>query len=158
MKLAAHVARSKVRVWILEGRFNEHEMSGIYAASDAYVSASIGEGWNLPAHEASACLKPVIVPRNSVHPEIFGEDAFVFDVDGVGRLPEVEPVSPWYVGMEFSILQTKATKNLAAAMLTVNGDGHKVRSKVHLLNDRLSSLTWDATASNVTRRLIEVQP
>jgi|KBSSwiStaDraftv2_1062776.scaffolds.fasta_scaffold03148_28 glycosyltransferase involved in cell wall biosynthesis len=158
MKLAAHVARSKVRVWILEGRFNEHEMSGIYAASDAYVSASIGEGWNLPAHEASACLKPVIVPRNSVHPEIFGEDAFVFDVDGVGRMPEVEPVSPWYVGMEFSLLRTKATRNLADAMLAVRDDSHKVRSKVQLLNDRLSSLTWDATASNVTRRLIEVQP
>jgi glycosyltransferase involved in cell wall biosynthesis len=157
-KLSAHVARSKVRVWVLEGRFNEHEMSGIYAASDAYVCASIGEGWNLPAHEASACLKPVIVPRNSVHPEIFGEDAFVFDVDGIGRLPEVESVSPWYVGMEFSLLRTKATKNLADAMLAVRDGGYKIRSKVYLLNDRLSPLTWDATAANVTRRLIEVQP
>jgi glycosyltransferase involved in cell wall biosynthesis len=157
-KLAAHVATSKVRVWLLEGRFNEYEMSQIYAASDAYVSASIGEGWNLPAHEASACLRPVIVPRNSVHPEIFGEDAFLYDVDGVGRIPEVEPVSPWYVGMEFSLLKTQARKNLAEAMQTIRDGGPRIRSRVQYLDDRLSSFTWDAAAQNVTRRLIQVQP
>jgi glycosyltransferase involved in cell wall biosynthesis len=157
-KLAAHVAGSRMRVWVLEGRFNEHEMAGIYAASDAYVSASIAEGWNLTAHEAATCFRPVIVPRNSVHPEVFGENAFLFETDGVGRVPEVESVSPWYVGMEFSLLRAKARKSLAEAMQTVFGGGSRVRQKVQALDNWLSKFTWDATAACVVRRLIEVQP
>lgn len=156
--LQQHVAKLRVRVWTLEGRYSEYEMAQIYAASDAYVSASIGEGWNLPAHEASACGKPVIVPRNSVHPEIFGDEAFMFDPDGVGRLPEVESVSPWYVGMQFSLFKEGARKRLAEMMKVVHKGGPEVRRRVDLLDDRLSPFTWDATAANVTRRLTEVQP
>lgn len=156
--LASHVARSRVRVWVLEGRFNEHEMAGIYAATDAYVSASIGEGWNLPAHEAAACGRPVVLPRNSVHPEIFGENAFLFETDGVGRIPSVEVVSPWYVGMKFSIVKDSARKSLAAAMQAVRDGGPRVRQRVRLLDARLAPLTWDATAANVTERLLRVQP
>ena len=156
--LQAHVAKLRVRIWVLEGRYSEYEMAQIYAASDAYVSASIGEGWNLPAHEASACGKPVIVPRNSVHPEVFGDEAFVFDPDGIGRLPEVESVSPWYVGMQFSLFKDGARKRLAEMMKVVYKDDPEVRRRVDLLDDRLSPFTWDATAANVTRRLIEVQP
>lgn len=148
----------KIRVWTLEGTFTDHEMSEIYSAADVVASASLGEGWFLPGHEGAACGKPIVVPRNSVHPEVFGDDAWMFDHEGMERIPEAESVSPWYVEAEWPIYRKKARQQLGELLQEVHDGGREVRERTKRLRERMVRLTWDATAAAVARRLIEVQP
>jgi glycosyltransferase involved in cell wall biosynthesis len=46
----------------------------IYNASDVVMLSCVGEGWGLSATEAMACKTPVIMPNNTVIPEIVTED------------------------------------------------------------------------------------
>jgi glycosyltransferase involved in cell wall biosynthesis len=152
------LANLKTRVWILEGKFTDTQMAEIYSSSDAIVSASLGEGWGLPSHEGAACGKPIIVPRNSANPDVLGEDAWMFEKDGISKCPEAESVSPWYVDMDWPRYGARARRALAELIRTVHSGGREVRERTERLQVRMSRMTWDITAELITNRLIEVQP
>lgn len=157
-KVYQQFSKYKVPIWALEGSLSEHTLARIYNASNAYVSASIGEGFNLPVIESAACGIPVICPDNTSHPEVAGKGAFFFPDEGPGSCPEVEVVSKWYEGMKFSVFGKKSRKHLAEVLRTVYKGGSSVRSRAILLQDRVRSLwTWDRAAKLVTQRLLEVQ-
>lgn len=157
-KVYQQFAKYKSRIWALEGRFDEHALSKVYSAADCYVSASRGEGWNLPVCEAAACGLPVICPDNTSHPEVVGKDAFVFATEKPARCPEVEQVSGWYGGMPFSVLGKKSVKALAEMMELVHSGDQVVRLKAAALHVRmLTDFSWDKTAEMIAYRLLEVQ-
>jgi glycosyltransferase involved in cell wall biosynthesis len=56
----------------------------LYNASDCVISTALGEGWGLSQTEAMATKVPVIMPNNTVHPEIcnFGERGLLVDAGG----------------------------------------------------------------------------
>jgi len=146
------------RIWLLEGSYGEHPMAKLYNACNAYVSASRGEGWNLPGCEAAACGLPVIVPDSTAHPEVFGEHAFFFHTNGVGRCQGVEGVSPWYVGMPFSVFDDRSIRELSHVMRLVRKGGDEITSKRVNLRARMANeWTWDNAAANVARRLMDLQ-
>lgn len=152
-------ATRKSRIYALQGSYDEHRMAELYNAVDAYVSASRGEGWNLPACEAAACGKPVILPRNTAHPEVFGDDAFWFEPEGVGGCPGVEWVSPWYKGMPFSVFGEASRTALADRLRTVRKGGDAVLHRAVTARCRmLSTWTWNQAAAKIGRRLLEIQP
>ena len=49
-------------------------LNNIYNCADLIVSTSVGEGWGLATTEAFAAGTPVVVPDNTVFPEIVGEN------------------------------------------------------------------------------------
>lgn len=151
-------SKLQTRIWMLEGRFTDHEMANIYAASDLVASASLGEGWGLPAHEAAACRKPIVVPRNSAHPDVFGPDALSFDHDRMAVCRETESVSPWYQDALWPVYGSRARRALAELLRAVYAGDRTVRERTDRLYERMRRLTWDATAERVATRLIEVQP
>ncbi len=155
-KVYKQFANYKVPIWTLEGSFDEHELAGIYCGADAYVSASRGEGFNLPAAEAAACGLPVIVPDNTCHSEIFGPEALLFEPDGVKKYPEGDWISEWYKGQLFSRFGKRAIGRLAILMSDVRGSRYKnadeLRGKI------ITQFTWDQAARGAARRLLEVQP
>lgn len=157
-RIREKLANLKTRVWILEGKFTDQQMAEIYSSSDVIVSASLGEGWGLPAHEGAACGKPVIVPNNSAHPDVLGPNAWMFDSDGTAKCPEAEAVSPWYVDADWPRYGAKARRQLAEIVRTVHGGGREVSARTKRLSERMRRMTWDVTAEIVTNRLIEVQP
>lgn len=55
------------------------DMPGIYAAAEAFVFPSLGEGFGLPVIEAMACGTPVMVSRATCLPEVAGDAAVFFD-------------------------------------------------------------------------------
>jgi len=55
---------------IFTGFVNDKDLPYYYAACDLYVTASLWEGFNLPAAEAQACGKKVIAFNIGSHPEI----------------------------------------------------------------------------------------
>ena len=157
-KVYKQFAKYKVPIWTLEGSFDEHGISRIYAAVDAYVSASRGEGFNLPAAEAAACGIPVIVPNNTCHTEIFTE-TFMFKPDGVRKYPEGDWISDWYKGQLFSSYEKPSIRKLSELLRTVYRGGREVTRRREALRLNISKkYTWDAAASRVARRLMEVQP
>lgn len=57
----------------------DDDMPCIYAASEAFVLPSLGEGFGMPVIEAMACGAPVIVSRATCLPEVAGDAAVLFD-------------------------------------------------------------------------------
>lgn len=154
-KVYKQFANYKVPIWTLEGSFDEHELAKIYCGANAYVSASRGEGFNLPAAEAAACGLPVIVPDNTCHGEIFGPEAMLFKPDGVKKYPEGDWISDWYKGQLFSRFGTPSIRRLATLMsdaVGARGVSEKLREKI------TTKYTWDAAAARAAHRLLEVQP
>jgi glycosyltransferase involved in cell wall biosynthesis len=157
-KVYRQFARYKVPIWTLEGSFQEHELARIYASVGAYVSASRGEGFNLPALEAGACGVPVVIPDNTAHTEIFRE-CLRFRPDGVKVYPEGDWISDWYRGMLFSRFGKRSIRVLADMLETVRSGDRHAMSQAHNFSVRArTELTWDAAAARAVDRLLEVQP
>lgn len=153
-KVYQQFAKYNFPIWSLEGTFDEHEMASIYSACDVYVSASRGEGWNLPACEAAACGLPVVCPDNTCHREVFGNDAYLFEHEGIFLVTACSVMSPWYNGMPFSVLGKKSTESLASILKHVYEAGEGVRERAARLSYRIKSLwTWDRSASMVMEEL-----
>ena len=55
---------------IFTGFVPDENLPYYYAACDVYVTASLWEGFNLPAVEAQACGKPVVAFKIGAHEEI----------------------------------------------------------------------------------------
>lgn len=53
---------------------SDDELPALYSAADAFVTASLYEGFCLPIAEARACGCPVIALKRGVMPEVIGKD------------------------------------------------------------------------------------
>lgn len=156
-KVYRQFARYRANIWTLEGSFDESELAGIYSASDVYVSASRGEGFNMPALEATACGIPVVLPMNSAHPEVFPH-AFFFNGEGTKTYPEGDWISDWYRGMLFTKFGRKSRASLAEILYDLSKGKNLDNRTMRARNTVIENFTWDIAAMNVSRRLLEVQP
>lgn len=145
------------RVYLLLGRYTEREMASIYRASSAYVCASRGEGYNLPACEAGACGLPLILPRNSCHTELFEGLAPLFDMEGSAPYPEADTVSPFYKEMPFPIMGRRSVDQLAEMMREAR-KGRGGPADTELSRIIRTERTWAAASSHVAERLLGLQP
>lgn len=146
------------RIYCLTGDYSEREMAKLYRACDAYVTASRGEGWNLPMCEAAACGLPVIAPRNTAHAEILADDtAFLFDTEGAAPWPGAEKVSPWYKDVLFSALGDRSRAQLVELLRMVRYDREAAENRGSRFCDLVRSKhTWDRSAARVVERLLEI--
>ena len=66
---------------IFTGFVEDEDLPYYYAASNFYTTASLWEGFDLPAAEAQACSKPVVAFNIGSHPEIVKKGALVKEKD-----------------------------------------------------------------------------
>lgn len=152
------MGRYRSNIWALTGSHDEHGMARIYNAANCYVSASRGEGWNLPAVEAAACGIPVILSDSSTHSEISDKHAWIFKNEGTEKLGGIEKISPWYKGMMFTKLGKKSVVHLAETLRAVSEGGRTVRALSEKFRLKVENeWSWDATAHKISRRLMELQ-
>lgn len=146
------------RIYVLSGDFLEQDLARFYNASQAFVAASMGEGWNLPMCEAGACGKPVIVPRNTSHLDLVDDSCgFPYDMDGTATVPGSERICGWYDQMPFSRLGKNAKEGLVAAMRTVKGSYQAALDRGARFMDRLRrDYTWDRSADRVLDRMAKL--
>jgi glycosyltransferase involved in cell wall biosynthesis len=159
-KLYQKFAKYKSRIWTLEGKYSEYELARIYSSCNAYATANLGEGFNLPMVEAAACGLPVIAPNHTSHPDVAGDkNAWLFETDGSAVHAEGSTVSPWYQGVEFPVLADGSMKALKECLDVVESGAGEVRRRMISFRARIESeFTWDRAAARVVSRLIEVQP
>ena len=66
---------------IFTGFVEDEDLPYYYAACNVYTTASLWEGFNLPAAEAQACGKPVVAYNIGSHPEIVKKGILVKEKD-----------------------------------------------------------------------------
>lgn len=83
-KYYAELKSNANRNVIFKESISDRELPSYYAACDLYVTASLWEGFNLPAAEAQACGKRVVAFDVCSHPEIIKNGILVKknDLDG----------------------------------------------------------------------------
>jgi glycosyltransferase involved in cell wall biosynthesis len=144
------------RVYALRGVLPEEDLARLFSSCQAYVSASLGEGWNLPLCEAAACGIPVIAGRHSAHAELLsGETAFLFDHEGYASVPGSETVCPWYEGQPFARFGERSVRDLADLLRTAKSDRATAMGKAAKLGTLIRTrYSWDASAK-VVRELLD---
>lgn len=70
------------------GRIPDEQMPLLYNASAVFTLPSLYEGFGLPALEAMACGKPVVISDRGALPELAGADARIINPLDVGALAE----------------------------------------------------------------------
>ncbi len=86
--------------FIFNRNFPYYQMPLLYRSCDCYVSASRGEGWDMPLMEAMACGKPVIAPLWGGVTEYLNEQVG-YPVKVKGTVPAVAKC-PYYKGFNWA--------------------------------------------------------
>jgi glycosyltransferase involved in cell wall biosynthesis len=84
---------------ITDSATDEH-LATLYTASDAYISASSGEGFGLPEMEAAACGLPAIAPANSAQKELTEGHGWLVDTidpEAYVNYPSYVPTCNFYL-------------------------------------------------------------
>lgn len=103
-RIAAHLASLGVsredapRIELVEEFVAEQDLPSLYAAADAYVLPTRGEGFGLPFLEAMAAGLPTIGTNWSGHLDFLDDDVgYLIDVDGLEAVhPEQTEENPYY--------------------------------------------------------------
>lgn len=74
--VATHPSRKNI---IFTGFVPDSSLKWLYTHCNAYVFASLSEGWGLPPLEAMGYGAPVVSSKASVMPEVLGDAAYYFD-------------------------------------------------------------------------------
>lgn len=145
----------KSRIWALNTTYTEKQLATIYKACKVYVTASRGEGWNMPAQEAAAVGLPVIVPRTTVHPELVPDGmGYFFDSDSKRVFSEGRFLSPFFSGIEFHDYQAKSQKQLSELMKHVKKNYREAQEKAQKLRAHIiTKYTWGMAARKVADRI-----
>lgn len=154
-----NLPKMKSRIYELSGRLTEYGMAKMYNACHCYVTASRGEGWNLPVTEAASCGLPVIAPRSTAHLDYLNDgNSFLFSPDGESKIPGAGSICPWYDGMPFCHFGKKSVEELSHLMRLVYSKYKDAKKKSYRLRRLLETkFTWDHSASVAASRLMEVQ-
>lgn len=146
------------RIWLLDTPFSEMSLAAIYRASNAYVCASRGEGWNLPMMEAGACGLPVIVSRTSAHADLVPEGCgFLFSPDHTRVFPTANQISPWFDGIPFPDFGESSHRELVRLLRMVKQGYPSAKEIGHrYMNLVRGKYTWDLAAKNVIQRIKEL--
>lgn len=111
-RLKSKLGRSSCpHIIVLDSRMTEDEMIGLYAACDAFVLPTRGEGWGRPFMEAMAMQLPVIGTNWSGQLEFMNaENSYLIEVERLSPVPDTMP--PHFHGHMWAEPSTEHLKQL----------------------------------------------
>jgi glycosyltransferase involved in cell wall biosynthesis len=145
--------RSIANIVVLGRALGDDEVPRLYAAADAYVAASSGEGWGYPYMEAMATGLPTIATRWSGNLAFMNDaNSLLCDVDGL--IPAIDPYVGDLGGQRWA---QPSTRHLTALLRTIVDDPARTASvAARGLEDMRTVWTWERAAAVVQDRLVEL--
>lgn len=131
-------------------------MPRLYAAADAYVLISRGEGQGLPFLESAACDVPVIASNYSGQTDFLDEsNSYLVDVDGFRKAEtSLAWISYFYEDAEFPIFGPKAIEQTRHLMRRVFENREEAAAKSRRLHDKITrEYNWDACVDKMQAKL-----
>jgi glycosyltransferase involved in cell wall biosynthesis len=124
-----------------------YQMPSLYTAADCYITASRGEGWDLPAVEAMASGLPVIATNWSAHQEYMNHNnSLLVEVE------KLEPIPNYW--LKEALMAVPSIKNMRLRMRYAYKNPELVkRVGVRARTDIAGHYTWRNTAIQIYERL-----
>lgn len=135
------------------------DLPGCYAAANAFVFCSRGEGFALPVVEAGACGVPVISAYNTAMTEYLDDDvAYLVRSDKVAPANDkLTWISGYYRDQDFAVLGEEEILAFGRHMRSVHADKVEAGRRADLFRQRvLDKYTWDCCTAKVAKRLGEL--
>ena len=133
----------------------ETQMVSLYAAADAFVMPTRGEGWGLPTIQAMAMGLPTISTNWGGQMEFMTQEtSFMIELDGVEEIP-MDSDYHWALGKKWG---TPSTNQTALYMKTVFEDPEYGRAVGRRARKRIvDNFSEEAVAQVIDRRLRSVR-
>ena len=77
-------------ITVTSNKMSEEWISRWYNRSDCYITATRGEGWGLPIHEAMLCALPVIAPFSTAMKDYLNEEVAYLVPAQIQQVSEIE--------------------------------------------------------------------
>lgn len=141
------------RLVLLTDTLSDDELPALYAAADALVAPSRGEGWGLPQLEALSCGLPVIATAWGGTTE-FLHDGNSLQVAVEGLCPTGQ-TAPWYAGQRWA---EPSVSSLTAALRRVVDDPEGVAELGRAGRREVEQRwTWEHSVAVADARLSEIE-
>ena len=143
----------------------ERHMPNIYAAGDAFVLTSRGEGFGLPYIESSSCGLPVIGTYCTGQMDFLNDDnSYLVYPNGFveakinSNLSRMAKLCHFYNGQKFPDFESNGVMQTRLKMREVYENYDEAQSKNESLRDLINkNYTWDISVNNIYKRLKEIR-
>lgn len=143
----------------------ERSMPNIYAAGDAFVLTSRGEGFGLPYLESSACGLPVIGTHCSGQTDFLNDDnSYLVYPSGYvkaeinSNMSRMAKLCHFYEGQMFPNFDSDGVRQTRLKMREVYENYADAKMKNQSLMDLINNkYTWDIAVDNVYKRLKDIR-
>ncbi|MEM7586146.1 MAG: glycosyltransferase [Acidobacteriota bacterium] len=129
-----------------------YQLGSLYRSADCFVSASRGEGWNMPLMEAMACGLPTIATDWGAHRE-FVHDGIAYPLRIRGTIPAVAKC-PYYNGYSWADPDPEHLRHLLREIYENRDEAYRRgQAAAHEMAERW---TWQTTGRKIVERLAAI--
>ncbi len=132
--------------------FPRYQLGSLYRSADCFVSASRGEGWNMPLMEAMACGLPAIATDWGAH-KAFVHEGIAYPLAIKGTVPAIAKC-PYYTGYSWADPDPEHLRHLLRSVYEDRGEARRRGSAA--AREMAEKWTWDATAAKIVERLAAI--
>lgn len=142
----------------LDAELPEHQLAGVYTAADCLVMPYRGEGFLLPALEALACGRPVVVPAGGPTDD-FVDERVGWRLEAQRKPLDPPAVGPWELAGPGWLFETPPDE-LARLLRTIAADPAEARRRGEAGRERAADWTWGHAVTKLHERLkaLALQP
>ena len=135
--------------YLFNQEFPRYQLGTLYRSADCFVSASRGEGWNMPLMEAMACGLPTIATDWGAH-RAFVHDRIAYPLAVRGTIPAVAKC-PYYSGYSWADPDPEHLRHLLRTVY--EGRDEARRRGRAAAREMAEKWSWQATARRIVERL-----
>ncbi|NJL28336.1 MAG: glycosyltransferase [Thermoanaerobaculia bacterium] len=139
--------------YLFNQEFPRYQLGSLYRSADCFVSASRGEGWNMPLMEAMACGLPTIATDWGAHQEFIHEgNAYPLAVRGTVR---AIAKCPYYEGFSWADPDPDHLRHLLREVYENRGEAR--RRGTAAAQEMAEKWTWDRVAEKIVERFAAIE-